>query len=69
MLDDLGPLAEVIGMTPGRELVPFIERILGDLLEDQRFGGQLIDTLHAVFADQQQSRAKPARCCTCTRRR
>jgi hypothetical protein len=49
MLDDLGPLAEVIGMTPGRELVPFVERILGDLLDDQRFGGQLIETLYAYL--------------------
>jgi hypothetical protein len=29
VLDDLGPLAEVLGATPGRELVPFVERILG----------------------------------------
>jgi hypothetical protein len=49
MLDDLGPLAEVLGTTPGRELVPFVERILGDLLEDQRFGGQLIETLYAYL--------------------
>ena len=49
MLDDLGPLAEVLGATPGRELVPFAERILGDLLDDQRFGGQLIETLYAYL--------------------
>lgn len=49
VLDDLGPLAEVLGATPGRELVPFVERILGDLLDDQRFGGQLIETLHAYL--------------------
>jgi hypothetical protein len=49
MLDDLGPLAEIIVTTPGRELVPFVERILGDLLDDQRFGGQLIETLYAYF--------------------
>jgi PucR C-terminal helix-turn-helix domain len=49
VLDDLGPLAEVLGATPGRELVPFAERILGDLLDDQRFGGQLIETLHAYL--------------------
>jgi PucR C-terminal helix-turn-helix domain len=49
MLDDLGPLAEVLGTTPGRELVPFVERILGGLLYDQRFGGQLIETLYAYL--------------------
>jgi hypothetical protein len=49
MLDDLGPLAEVLGTTPGRELVPFVERVLGDLLDDQRFGGQLIETLYAYL--------------------
>ena len=32
MLDDLGPLTEVIGAAPGRNLVPFAERVLGDLL-------------------------------------
>jgi len=49
VLDDLGPLAEVLGATPGRELVPFVERVLGDLIDDQRFGGQLIETLHAYL--------------------
>lgn len=49
MLDDLGPLAEVLGAVPGREFVPFIERILGDLLDDRRFGGQLIETLYAYL--------------------
>ncbi len=49
MLDDLGPLAEVLGTTPAPELVPFVERILGDLLDDQRFGGQLIETLFAYL--------------------
>jgi hypothetical protein len=49
MLDDLGPLTEVIGAAPGRNLVPFAERVLGDLLYDQRFGGQLIETLYAYL--------------------
>jgi PucR C-terminal helix-turn-helix domain len=49
VFDDLGPLTEVLGTTPGRELVPFVERVLGDLVDDQRFGGQLIDTLHAYL--------------------
>jgi sugar diacid utilization regulator len=28
-------------------MVPFIERVLGELLADQRFGGHLIETLFA----------------------
>jgi hypothetical protein len=49
MLDDLGPLAEALGATPGRGLAPFVERVLGDLLDDRRFGGQLIETLYAYL--------------------
>jgi hypothetical protein len=49
MLDDLGPLTEVIGAAPGRSLVPFAEQVLGALLYDQRFGGQLIETLYAYL--------------------
>lgn len=49
MLDDLGPLTEVIGGAPGRNLIPFAERVLGELLYDQRFGGQLIETLYAYL--------------------
>jgi hypothetical protein len=49
LLDELGPLAEVIGATPGRGFAPFVERVLGDLLDDTRFGGQLIETLYAYL--------------------
>jgi hypothetical protein len=49
MLDELGPLAEALGATPGREFAPFVERVLGDLLDDRRFGGQLIETLYAYL--------------------
>jgi PucR C-terminal helix-turn-helix domain len=49
LLDDLGPLTGVLLSTPGEQLVPYIERILGDLLADQRFGGQLIETLYAYM--------------------
>lgn len=49
VLDDLGPLTEVIGGAPGRNLIPFAERVLGELLHDQRFGGQLIETLFAYL--------------------
>jgi hypothetical protein len=49
LLDDLGPLASVLLSTPGEQLVPFIERVLGELLADRRFGGQLIETLYAYM--------------------
>ena len=49
MLEDLGPLAEALGATPGRGFAPFVERVLGDLLDDRRFGGQLIETLYAYL--------------------
>jgi hypothetical protein len=49
LLDDLGPLTGVLLSAPGEQLVPFIERVLGELLVDQRFGGQLIETLYAYM--------------------
>ena len=49
MLDDLGPLAEALEASPGRGFAPFVERVLGDLLDDRRFGGQLIETLYAYL--------------------
>jgi hypothetical protein len=49
MLEDLGPLAEALGATPGQGFAPFVERVLGDLLDDRRFGGQLIQTLYAYL--------------------
>ena len=49
LLDELGPLSGVLLSTPGEQLVPFIERVLGDLLADKRFGGQLIETLYAYM--------------------
>jgi hypothetical protein len=49
MLDDLGPLSGVLHGTPGDQLVSFVERVLGELLADQRFGGQLIETLFAYL--------------------
>ena len=49
LLDELGPMAGLLLSTPGEQLVPFIERVLGELLADQRFGGQLIETLYAYM--------------------
>jgi hypothetical protein len=49
MLDDVGPLAEIIAATPGCGFAPFVERVLGELLDDTRFGGQLLETLYAYL--------------------
>lgn len=49
VIDQLGPLAGVIGAVPGSQVVPFIQRVLGDLLADPRFGGELVDTLYAYL--------------------
>jgi hypothetical protein len=49
LLDELGPMAGILLSTPGEQLVSFIERVLGELLFDQRFGGQLIETLYAYM--------------------
>ena len=57
MLEDLGPLAEALEASPGRGFAPFVERVLGDLLDDRRFGGQLIETLYAYL----QTGGSPAR--------
>mgnify|MGYP000906932525 FL=1 len=49
LMDNVGPLAELLVRVPGQQLTPFIERVLGDLLDDQRFGGQLLETLYAYL--------------------
>lgn len=49
MMDQLGPLADLLVKIPGQQLAPFVERVLGSLLDDQRFGGQLLETLYAYL--------------------
>lgn len=49
LLDNVGPFADVLSRVPGQQLAPFVERVLGDLLDDQRFGGQLLETLYAYL--------------------
>lgn len=49
LMDQLGPLADLLVKIPGQQLAPFVERVLGSLLDDQRFGGELLETLYAYL--------------------
>lgn len=49
VLDQVGPLSGVLTAMPGQQVVPYVQRVLGDLIADPRFGGQLIDTLYAYL--------------------
>lgn len=49
VFDHLGPLAGVLHAMPGQQVVPYVRRVLGDLITDDRFGGQLIETLYAYL--------------------
>lgn len=49
VFDHLGPLAGVLHAVPGQQIVPYVRRVLGDLITDDRFGGQLIETLYAYL--------------------
>jgi hypothetical protein len=49
VLDELGPLAGVLNAVPGTQVTPYVQRVLGDLITDGRFGGQLIETLYAYL--------------------
>ncbi len=49
VIDHLGPLAGVLHAVPAQQVVPYVKRVLGDLIDDDRFGGQLIETLYAYL--------------------
>lgn len=49
VVDELGPLTGVLNAVPGAQVLPYVQRVLGDLITDGRFGGQLIDTLYAYL--------------------
>lgn len=49
VIDQLGPLSGLLDAVPAAHVVPFVERVLGGLLADGRFGGQLIQTLYAYL--------------------
>ncbi|WP_285658767.1 helix-turn-helix domain-containing protein [Actinomycetospora sp. NBRC 106375] len=47
--DDLGASAEVLTAVSAGQVPFFIERVLGDLVTDDRFGGALVETLYAYL--------------------
>lgn len=47
--EELGPVADVLHGVANGEVAPFVQRVLGDLLTDARFGGRLVETLHAYL--------------------
>jgi len=49
VVDELGPLTGILTAVPGVQVLPYVRRVLGDLITDSRFGGQLIDTLYAYL--------------------
>jgi hypothetical protein len=49
VVDQIGPLSGILSAVPGRQVVPYVQRVLGDIIADGRFGGQLIDTLFAYL--------------------
>jgi hypothetical protein len=49
VVDELGPLAGVLNAVPGTQVLPYVQRVIGDLISDGRFGGQLVDTLYAYL--------------------
>ena len=49
LVDELGPIGAVLDLMPARHAMSFVRRILGGLLGDPRFGGEMLDTLHAYL--------------------
>lgn len=49
VVDELGVVAGTLGPGWGPRLGHFIRRVLGDLLDNPRFGGEMVDTLHAYL--------------------
>jgi hypothetical protein len=47
--EQLGPVADVLTAVSASRIPQFVERVLGELLLDDRFGGQLMETLHAYL--------------------
>ena len=49
VVDELGVIAGALGPGWGPRMGHFIRRVLGDLLDNPRFGGAMADTLHAYL--------------------
>ncbi len=48
-MDELGVVASALGPGWGPRLGHFVRRVLGDVLDNPRFGGAMVDTLHAYL--------------------
>jgi PucR C-terminal helix-turn-helix domain len=49
IVDELGVVAGALGPGWGPRMGHFIRRVLGDLIDNPRFGGAMVDTLHAYL--------------------
>ncbi len=49
MVDELGVVGGTLVPSWGRRLGHFIGRVLGDVVDNPRFGGEILDTLHAYL--------------------
>ncbi|WP_300007083.1 helix-turn-helix domain-containing protein [Pseudonocardia sp.] len=49
LVDELGVVAGALGSGWGPRLGHFIRRVLGNLMDNPRFGGEMVDTLHAYL--------------------
>ena len=63
VVDELGVVAGTLGPDWGPRLGHFVRRVLGDLLDSPRFGGEMVDTLHAYLV-RGGSPPRPPGCCT-----
>lgn len=59
--DELGPVWSSIGTWPKEGVDPYVRRVLGTLLDDTRFGGELTDTLYAYLQTDRSLRAAAER--------
>lgn len=49
MVDELGAVAGAFGPVWGGQLGHFIQRVVGDLVDNPRFRGEMVETLHAYL--------------------
>lgn len=55
--DEVGPLWSALDVWPVDRVGPYVDSILGSLVDDDRFGGELTDTLHAYLQSNGSLRA------------
>lgn len=61
MADDVGPMWSSLDVWPVDRVGPYVESVLGSLIHDDRFGGELTDTLHAYLQTDGSLRAAAER--------